>query len=459
MCPPLLPRTSTIRASRQHLRVQVTVEVGPSLAHHVRQVQVADPALAELAHQLAPAGHPVQVAQPPLVAERDHHGAPGLTVRRGDGQLDRLARRPGQQRPGPGRGVQRLAVHREQRVADADLGPGRGQRRARSRIRGVAGHDPAHSPGTVVAALQVGAEQADPVRAGRAVRPVGADVRMRRAELAEGLPEQVGEVAAARDPVQQRPVVRQHPVPVHPGHIRDPEVMPDDPARLRVRAPPQRRRVGLEPGPGQVHPDPVVAVAGVVLVLGRHHGEVIGIPDHQPPAVPAHLEPVGLAGHLGALAAAEVEALERGPRRLVIALRATLTQVAGQRLAQPGQPGPDRAQRGVAGLRHRHRHDPGRQPGQIHHYRGRGQRRPYWPRRLRRAGAGRPGCRRPRRRHRCRGRAACPRPAGRRAMASPLPAVSGTGGTRTGTTGQGRAHHRPGRSCAGRETPGTARPS
>src|SRR5580693_2639172 len=60
-----------------HLRVQVTVEVGPALADHVGDMQVADPPVAELAHPLPAPGHPVLVAQPALrVTTTARRGSP-----------------------------------------------------------------------------------------------------------------------------------------------------------------------------------------------------------------------------------------------------------------------------------------------------------------------------------------------------------------------------------------------
>ena len=64
-----------------HLGPQVAVEVRPALAHHVRDVQVAEPAVAELADRAAAAGHPVLVAQPPLAAQR-HDDDPARLARR-----------------------------------------------------------------------------------------------------------------------------------------------------------------------------------------------------------------------------------------------------------------------------------------------------------------------------------------------------------------------------------------
>ena len=45
VCPPRLPRTSTISAVAAHLGAQVAVQVRPALPHHVGHVQVADPAV------------------------------------------------------------------------------------------------------------------------------------------------------------------------------------------------------------------------------------------------------------------------------------------------------------------------------------------------------------------------------------------------------------------------------
>ena len=58
-----------------HLGLQVAVEVRPALPHHVRDVQVAEPPLAQLADQPAPSGHPVLIAQPPVRAQRHDHDA------------------------------------------------------------------------------------------------------------------------------------------------------------------------------------------------------------------------------------------------------------------------------------------------------------------------------------------------------------------------------------------------
>ncbi|CAM5668359.1 hypothetical protein SVIOM74S_08146 [Streptomyces violarus] len=82
-----------------HLDAQVAVELGPSGAHHVGHVQVAEPAAGLLVDVGAAVGDPGVVAQGLLVGEGDDDRVPGLAAAgRGDGQLDRLARGADQQR-------------------------------------------------------------------------------------------------------------------------------------------------------------------------------------------------------------------------------------------------------------------------------------------------------------------------------------------------------------------------
>src|SRR6185437_14579345 len=85
-------------------------EVRPALAHHVRDVQVAEPPVAELADLAAPAGHPVLVAEPPVRAQRHDHDVLvylGVGALRADGQLDGLARAAGRPAARPPRPVRR----------------------------------------------------------------------------------------------------------------------------------------------------------------------------------------------------------------------------------------------------------------------------------------------------------------------------------------------------------------
>ncbi len=141
---------------------------------------------------------------------------------------------------------------------------------------------------------------------------------------------------------------------------------------LGVGVPPQRGRVGQEPGPGQVDLHRVAAVL-VRLALRRDHPQLAAVPDDQPLAVPADLEPVQPGDQLGGLAPAEVEALQDRPGLAAVRHRGALAEHPDDRLPEPGQPARDRAQRGVARLRDRHAEHPPGQPGQVHHDRRRGR--------------------------------------------------------------------------------------
>ena len=258
-------------------------------------------------------------------------------------------------------------------------------------------------------------------------------VRVRRAELAQHLPEQVGEVARAADPVEQRPVVAEYAVPVHPGHVRIPEIPAQVPPCLAVGVPPQRGRVGLEPGPGQVDGDGLPRV--VVLARRRDDPQLVVVADDDPGAVAADAEPVQPAGQLLDLALAQVEALQRRTRPVVVRAGAALAEHAGDRLAQPRQPALDRAQGAVTRLLHREGHHPPGQAVRVDRdgHLGRGILvvvLAQWPAARRRA---------------------------ERRRGSVRPAAPGRGGRRAGTPGRTCARRRPGRSCAGTGRPGKAR--
>ena len=86
---------------------QVAVELRPARAAHVGDVQIAAPAAAQLPYDLAAFGHPVLVAQRPLVDQRDDRdpaarGRPSPVRPGWNGQFDRRAARAPQQRVGPG---------------------------------------------------------------------------------------------------------------------------------------------------------------------------------------------------------------------------------------------------------------------------------------------------------------------------------------------------------------------
>ena len=188
--------------------------------------------------------------------------------------------------------VDRLPVHRHQDVAWTHPGTGSRQRRAGQRVRRFARQHPVNPPAASRLRAQVGTEFAH-VSAGLAPERVARRQRVgvRGAQLTEHFVEQVGEFAGGANPVKQRPVLAQHAVPVHPGHVGRPVVPAHDPAGLVVGALPQLRRVLAEPGPGEVHAD--LFAAGVVgLAVGRDHPDVIVIPDDGPLAVAADREAV-----------------------------------------------------------------------------------------------------------------------------------------------------------------------
>jgi hypothetical protein len=110
-----------------HLGPQVPAEVRPAGPHHVRDVQVAETAVAELAGVPPAPGHPVLVAQPPVAGQRQHGDVP-LRGSGAHGQLDRLPGRVGQQRRRAVHRVHRLPVHRHQQIAGPYSGTGGGQR-------------------------------------------------------------------------------------------------------------------------------------------------------------------------------------------------------------------------------------------------------------------------------------------------------------------------------------------
>ena len=143
------------------LPAQVAVQLRPPARHHVRDVQVAQPALGAVGHERPPARHPVLVAQLPLRRERlDDHPAhlaravPAGTRVAGPGahrQLDEPVRRAHQQRRGPPLRVDRAPGHLEDHVAGPHVDPRPGQRAARVRCRRLGRQHPDDAPAVVVA--------------------------------------------------------------------------------------------------------------------------------------------------------------------------------------------------------------------------------------------------------------------------------------------------------------------
>ena len=206
----------------QHLAAQVAVEVRPALADHVGHVQVADLAAAELTYRSALAADPVLVAQPPVAAERHHHDAAAPAAVRPRRPRARPACPPCRPAAGPVRPASTApAVDREQQVA----GPRRRRPGAASgeRARGSEVSPCTHPGDPPAVAVRSRSAPSRPAPAAGAGPPPGGDhVGVRGAELAEYLPEHVGELGPGGDPVQQRPVLRCDGVPVDVGHVGRP---------------------------------------------------------------------------------------------------------------------------------------------------------------------------------------------------------------------------------------------
>ena len=335
VCPPLLPRTSMIRPPNRISVRRSRWKCGPALPHHVRDVQVAQAAVAELADQ----------------ARAGRRPSPGSAA----GARRAAARRPRPRgSPDPGRTVSSTGLPAV--PASSGHGPRTGSTGCpstatssspgRTATPGAASGERARgsddSPGSTRSTSQRPAGSRDrsapswPTggQAGRPARSPRRPGRRRRATCRARRPPPT----AGR---RSRPAPRirsssgryggQHAVPVHPGHVRDPEVPAHHPPGLGVGVPPQRGRVGGEPGPGQVDGDHVVGGVVVLLAVGRHDLQLVAVLDDQPGAVAADGEPVELVGQLGDLALAQVVALQgagaarrrRGRRRSRRARRAT----------------------------------------------------------------------------------------------------------------------------------------
>ena len=133
----------------------------------------------------------------------------------GDGQDDGAARLLEQELPGRRAAPHGVAVHGEQEVALRDVLAGRGERRVLLLLPHVAGVDARDAVRTARGvALEVAAELSRRVAARE--RHVAAHrVRVRRAELALQLPEQVEELLARADAVHERQVPLEACAPVH----------------------------------------------------------------------------------------------------------------------------------------------------------------------------------------------------------------------------------------------------
>ena len=192
------------------------MELGVAVRAHVGDVQIADPAAGLVARRARgsppPSRDSAAASRSPSVViaicrrarrARGAHGERDLLAGLVDQQLEGRVLRP-----------TGLAADREQVVAFGDAHAGRAQRRARLGVPRVAVRNAANDPGARRGVpLDVGAEQT--LMPGRAGQVVAAQlVAVRGAELALQLPDQVGELGARADALDQRqvPVERAGPV-------------------------------------------------------------------------------------------------------------------------------------------------------------------------------------------------------------------------------------------------------
>src|SRR5262245_36705606 len=204
---------------------ETPVELAEPGGEHVWDVHVPDASTGAFVHEAAVGPHPVAVTDGLLVGDRPYADRPRWTVATPYGQLHLLLGVVGEERARGDRVADRYAVDGEHLVA-----------------RAYADTWPVER-GRVVGRPHVTLQDTrDPVRARRVVHPVDAAktwpvrgtatvcaaplVRVRCAQLALKLPEQIAELGTRGDPVHQRQVTVVDLGPVHSRHILDPEVLP-----------------------------------------------------------------------------------------------------------------------------------------------------------------------------------------------------------------------------------------
>ena len=188
---------------------------------------------------------------------------------------------------------------------------------------------------------------------------------MRTAQLADHLPDHLGQVVPGPDPLHQRGVRGQRRLPVDPGHVGDPEVVAHQPALLGVHLAPLRGRVHDDPHPPQIHLDDGVLVVVLDMSVGGQDAQPVVVADDDPPPVARHVRVEDAVGEGLGPALDQVEAAQRG-LRLVVRPAAGVAQLPGQRMLQPQQTARDRLQPTEPTGRHRHRDRPGEQPLDVH---------------------------------------------------------------------------------------------
>ena len=346
------------------------MQLRPAAGHHVRHVQVAQPALGAVGHERPPPRHPVLVAQLRLRRQRldDDPAHLARTLALGSGphrQLDEPVRGADQQRRRPPLRVDGAPGHLEDHVPGPHVDARPGQRAACG-WRGGLGRQHTHDPPSLIRLLEVGTQQARPAGPVAPAAPA-ADVGVRRAQLAVQLPQHVDQVVVATHRLDQRPVARQLRGPVDPGHVVNPEVVAHQPADLVEHLPPLRGGVDRDDDPTRVDLE-LVRVALLRRVrpgpVRPQHAQRLAVADDQPRAVAAHRVRADRVGDHVELATHQVVALENGPVRLLV-VGPPGPEHPLDRRAEPQQAALRRAHPAVAALADRDRHDPVDQPVEI----------------------------------------------------------------------------------------------
>ena len=129
-----------------------------------------------------------------------------------------------------------------------------------------------------------------PERDGRRLAVVAAHfVRVRRAELALHLPDEIGQFAARGHAVEQRRITFVDGVPVDARHVRRPEVIALQPPDFAQHLPPFAARVDRHPHASQVDPAALARrrvrlhrrICRLELAVGGNGAQSLAFADHQ----------------------------------------------------------------------------------------------------------------------------------------------------------------------------------
>ena len=219
--------SSTIASAVDHQGLLVelrVVELGEFIEPrnpHVGHVHVPDLASAGLLDLLDVAQDPIEVIERLLVRRGDHRLVPGpfvlgLAVHPQD---HRLAGRAHQGRIEVGHAPGRLALDRQDVVARPDLDTDLRQRAAVLRVPVVSAQDALDAEVTAGVGPDHRPEQSE--RNALGLRQIAAaHVGMPDVELTDHLPDEVGQVGAMPDMLEQRLIPTAHAGPVHPVQLR-----------------------------------------------------------------------------------------------------------------------------------------------------------------------------------------------------------------------------------------------